>query len=262
MSPSVSTLAHVAELWRFPVKSMHGEQVGALEVLRDGMAHDRRYALVSSGAPAGKPRLASRERAALLRYFASVSANGTEVLTPEGRRFGIHDPALLPWLEQHLPHGNRITLEHDPSAAPYTDVRPVALVSTQTLAALSRGMGQAVDARRFRANLLLTFASEIASELTRATPGGFPEDALAGQTVQIGATCRLRLLERIPRCRVVTLDPDTAEPDPALMKYLDRHHGGRLGMYAAVLTPGPLRVGAAVSLPTETTVSAEADATR
>lgn len=238
-----SPLAHIAELWRYPVKSMRGEQVDAIEVLQDGIAHDRRYAFLSSGAPAGKPRLTSRERAALLQFSARVSANETEIRTPTGGSFAVHDPALLACLEAHLPQGNRITLEHEPDAAPYTDVRPIAIVSTQTLATLSQTFGQAVDPRRFRSNLVLTFTPEAASELTGGNPGSFPEDALAGSIIQIGSTCRLRLLERIPRCRVITLDPDTTEPDPALMKHLDRHHGGRLGIYAAVLAPGMLHTG-------------------
>ncbi len=239
-------LAHIAELWRYPVKSMRGEQVDSLEVLQDGIAHDRRYAFVSSGAPAGKPRLTGRERAALLRYSAYVSGNGTSICTPDGRRFHVLDPALLTHLEQHLPQGHRITLEHEPTAAPYTDVRPIAIVSTQTLAALSRAFGHAVDPRRFRANLVLTFTPDADAELTTGNPDAFPEDALAGRTLQLGATCRLHLLERIPRCRVVTLDPNTTEPDPALMKHLDRHHNGRLGIYAKVVTPGPLNAGGMV----------------
>jgi uncharacterized protein len=246
--PDVPVIAHIAELWRYPVKSMRGEQVDSLEMLPDGIAADRRYAFVSSGAPAGKPRLTSRERAALLRYSAYVSGNETRICTPEGLTFSAHDPALLTHLEQNLPQQHRIALEHEPGAAPYTDVRPISVVSTQALATVSRTLGSPVDPRRFRSNLVLTFTAKATEVLTGGDADQFPENALTGCTLQIGATCRLRLLERIPRCRVVTLDPDTSEPDPTLMKHLDRHHGGRLGIYAAVVTHGPLRVGDPVLL--------------
>ena len=246
MSSPTSPLAHVAELWRYPVKSMAGERVDTLEVLPDGIAHDRRYAFLSSKAPVGKPRLTSRERAALLRYSARVTANGTEVETPAGARFRVGDPALLTYLEQQLPQRSRITLEHETNAAPYTDVRPIAIVSTQTLALLNRGFGQTVDPRRFRANLLLTFTPSAHAALTGGNSGLFPEDALTGRTLQISAACQLRFLERTPRCRIVTLDPHTTEPDPALMKHLDRFHGGRLGIYAAVVAPGTVWLGDAV----------------
>ncbi|GAA3757713.1 MOSC domain-containing protein [Terriglobus aquaticus] len=246
--PDGTAIAHIAELWRYPVKSMRGEQVDSLEVLADGIAGDRRYALVSSGAPVGKPRLTSRERAAMLLYSAHVSGNGAEIRTPGGFTFNADDPALLTNLEQNLPQQNRMTLQQDPGTGPYTDVRPISLVSTQTLAVLNRTFGKSVDPRRFRSNLVLTFTVDASHELTRGNAESFPEDALPGRTLRIGGTCRLRLLERIPRCRVVTLDPETSEPDPTLMKHLDRHHEGRLGIYAAVVTPGPLRVGDPVLL--------------
>ena len=246
MSEAPRRLGQIAELWRYPVKSMGGERTADLEVLPDGIAHDRRYAFRSSGAPVGKPRLTSRERAAMLRYTARAAGDRVEVLTPEGSFFPADAPALLTHLQQHLPQGHHITLEHEPEASPYTDVRPIAVVSTQTLATLRRTLGRDVDPRRFRANLVLRFDEDVAEQLTAAATDAFPEDALAGHTIRIGAACRLRLLERIPRCRVVTLDPETAEADPELMKHLDRRHGGRLGVYAAVVTPGRIRPGDAI----------------
>lgn len=101
------------------------------------------------------------------------------------------------------------------------------------------------DARRFRANIVLRFCDGAAPAETAGLPP-FPEDAFVGHTLQLGRHARLRVTERDPRCRVVTLDPETAEPDPALMKHLDRFHGGRLGVYAVTVAPGPLRVGDAV----------------
>lgn len=243
MTASGEPIAHVAELWRYPVKSMRGEQVNTLEIEPRGIVNDRRFALLSSGAPAGSPMLTSRERAALLQYRAEVIESRTFVTTPAAERFHVADPALLRYIKAHLPQGHRIRLEQDPDKTPYTDVRPIAIASTQTFAALNQSLGRAVNPRRFRANLVLTFAGH---GLEQVGGGSFPEDALAGRQVALGSDCRLRLLERIPRCRVVTLDPDTTEPDPALMKHLDRHYGGRLGVYAAVLTTGTVRQGDSV----------------
>ncbi|MBE7181870.1 MAG: hypothetical protein INR71_11810, partial [Terriglobus roseus] len=79
---------------------MGGERTNALEAVHDGIAQDRRYAFLSSGAPVGKPRLTSREREALLRYSARASGKETDVLTPEGRTYGVDDPALILDLEQ------------------------------------------------------------------------------------------------------------------------------------------------------------------
>ncbi len=228
-------IARIAELWRYPVKSMRGERVEALELLRDGVAHDRRYAIESSGAPRGKPLLTGAERAAMLLYAASVCGGGVRVRMPGGEEFGIGDPALLRSMEASLPQGNGLRVVH--SERPLTDVRPVAVLSRETVGQLGRELGQAVDGRRFRANVVLSFEREDA---------GFAEDALVGRTLRLGAAAMLRVTERDPRCRVVILDPETAVPDAGLMKHLDRRHEGRLGVYAVVAVPGPLRVGDAV----------------
>ena len=230
------TVAHIAALWRYPVKSMHGEQVDALDLIEDGIALDRRYGVESAGAPRGKPMLTGRERAGMLLQRAMVDQGETIVETSDGLRLHIDDPALPTVLEALLQQRNSLRVVS--SERPLTDVRPIAVLSFETIAQLSRELGRPVDLRRFRANIVLSFGPPFA--------GPFPEDALVGRTLQIGETARLRVTERDPRCRIVTLDPITAAPDPTLMKHLDCRHDGRLGIYAATVTPGPLRVGDAV----------------
>jgi uncharacterized protein YcbX len=91
----------------------------------------------------------------------------------------------------------------------------------------------AVDKRRFRANIYL--------ELKAA--GGFAEDQFVGRTLRIGDRVVLAILERDPRCKIITLDPDTAEPNPEVMKRVARAHDGKAGIYAAVLVEGTVRSG-------------------
>ncbi len=257
----MTPIAHIAELWRYPVKSMRGEQVDQLDLLPDGIAHDRRYAFESSAAPRGKPLLSGAERARMLLSNATVRNGLTHVRTPLGQDFAIDDPALLAALE--LTPG---TLHLVRSTKPLTDVRPIALLSTETVAELSRELAHPVDARRFRANIVLDFRRPAAPDKylftlhepvisTEAKRRGetcfppadsdqpFPEEAHVGHTLRLGEAATIAITERIPRCRIVTLDPKTAQPNPALMKHLDRHHSGRIGIYATTLTPGPLRVG-------------------
>lgn len=230
-------VARIAELWRYPVKSMRGEQVDALDLLPDGIAHDRRYAVESSGAPLGKPLLTGRERATMLLQRAMVVDDQVLVELATGTRYDIGDPALLPAFEALLGHGHALSIVR--SEAPLTDCRPIALLSSDTVAQLSAELQRPVDARRFRANIVLSF-----NHVER----GFAEDALVGQTLRLGQTAMLRVTERDPRCRIVTLDPATAEADPTLMKHLDRRHDGRLGIYGTTVAPGPLRVGDPVTV--------------
>ena len=219
-------LARIAQIWRYPVKSMHGEQLSAASLTPHGVADDRLYAFESDGAPPGMLRVTGRERRELLRYHAHVTPAGVQVLTPAGETLPVDSPALLAGLTGFTP--TRLTRK----PVPQTDCRPLSLISLQTVDRLSAELGAEVDPRRFRANLYLDLAA-----------GPFAEDALVGQTLAIGPTAVIRILERDPRCRFITLDPDTTEPDPAIMQLLHRFYGSRAGVYASVLRPGGITTG-------------------
>ena len=224
----------IAQIWRYPVKGMRGGALSATVLDAHGIAGDRRFAFTSSAAPPGAPLLASRERTSMLLYRAAL-APVPSVTAPDGTHFDLPSADLL----QHLQHSvakPSATLGLHQSHKPITDVRPVALISTATLRALSEELGEPLDPQRFRSNLILALDDD--------TP--FAEDALSGRTLRLGATAELRIRERIPRCRIVSLDPLTATPHPTLLRHLARFHEGRTGMYAQVQTPGPLAVGDAV----------------
>ena len=72
-------------------------------------------------------------------------------------------------------------------------------------------MGATVDKRRFRANLYLDLLDQ----------QGFAEDGLVGKRLKIGDKVEIAVLERDPRCKMITLDPDTAEQSQELIR--DRH---------------------------------------
>ena len=199
----------------------------------------------------------------------SGADGGVDVRAPDGQRYPIESPGLAAFLESMSPESmspesmspelrtaesfaavtpnrtigtqrSRFTLTDSP--VPQTDVRPLSLISLQTVARLSAEMGQSLDPRRFRANLILDL------------PGGpgeadFPEDALVGRMLQLGREAVILVQERDPRCRFVTYDPGApmeTEPLFGLMKLLDRKHQGRAGVYATVLQQGPIACGDAV----------------
>jgi len=95
-----------------------------------------------------------------------------------------------------------------------------------------------VDKRRFRANVYLDL---ISSE-------GFAEDEFVGRSVRIGSKVGISVLERDPRCMMITLDPDTGEKAPVLLKKVAQAHSGMAGVYGAVLVEGVLRKGDPVVL--------------
>lgn len=222
----------VAELWRYPVKSMRGERLQTATLDPAGMAGDRRYAVVSTAAPAGKPLLTSRERTRMLLYAPTLDPTPT-VLMPAGDRFPLPSPELLAALQHELAApGATVTLEHSPDK-PLTDVRPLSLISRATLDLLAQQLGPSFHPQRLRNNLIL--------ELNDPTP--FAEEALTGTHLRFGdgpSAPTLQIKERVPRCRIVTLDPATAATDPSLLRYLAQHRQGRAAIYATVLHPGTL----------------------
>lgn len=229
-----SPVATVHELWRYPLKGMRGEQVSALLLDATGAVGDRRFAVQSTGAPPGKPLLSGAERAAMLLWQARIADDATEVVSPTGEAFPVSSPAMLRRMQALLPSGHTLSLVT--SARPLTDVRPLAILGQATIAALAHDFGRAIDPRRFRANLLLSGIPP------------FAEDALVDKRVQVGERAVLHVRERTPRCRIVTLDPDTAEPNPQLMRYLSRTRNGRVGVYATVEQPALLKPGDPVVL--------------
>lgn len=218
-------LGVVAAIVRYPVKSMRGEQLPATELTASGLAFDRLYAFESEAAPPGMLRVAGRERRELLRFAARHTCQGVQVTTPAGDSFSVDDPRLIQSLPGFSP--TRLTCESEPQ----TDCRPVSLIGLQTIRELGKELGMTLDPRRFRANFYLNLAEP------------FAEDQFVGHTIAIGPQVRLRILERDPRCRFITLDPETTEAHPALMKLLHARHQGRAGIYASIDITGTVAVG-------------------
>ncbi len=91
----MTLLGHIAQLWRYPVKSMQGEPCTSVTADLYGIDGDRRFAFESSHAPVGKPLLRSFERAAMLHSHATHSVAGeVQVRTPRGASVPITHPGL------------------------------------------------------------------------------------------------------------------------------------------------------------------------
>ena len=136
----MAVVGHVAALWRYPVKSMAGEELDAVEVSWHGLAGDRRWAFIRAGqVRSGFPWLTIRERPELAHYrprFAEPdrpNASLTRVRTPGGTELDVTDPALA----AELGPGVRV-IKQDRGVF---DTMPLSLLSTQTLAGLGHQVG-------------------------------------------------------------------------------------------------------------------------
>ena len=252
----MTIVGRIDSLWRYPVKSMRGERLAEAFVGFPGLYGDRLYAVRSAAQPAGFPFLTGREQALMLLYrprfrhadkaarpanlaaaeamapgvtplYADPADLAVDVETPSGELLAVDDPALLCRL------GEAASLALLRSERALTDCRPVSLFSLQSARQLTAEVGVPVDERRFGANIY--------ADLAGAT--GFAEDGFVGRRLQLGAKAVVAILERDPRCKMITLDPDTAAASPKILRRVARFHDGKAGVYGAVLVEGMVRPG-------------------
>lgn len=261
----MSIIGTVASVWRYPVKSMRGEELSEAFAGFSGFYGDRLFAFHSSASSKGFPYLTAREQRKMLQYrprfrhpdkaarpvnlaeaetlgpgVNPVSADPADLMvdveTPTGETLAIDDPALIRMLREGVSSSPDLKLLRSERAM--TDCRPVSLISLQFARQLGEGLGAFVDPRRFRANIYLNLDAA----------RGFEEDRFVGRSLRIGSKVVLSILERDPRCAMITLDPDTGESKPELLKKVAQAHNGMAGVYGAVLVEGIMRKGDSVDL--------------
>lgn len=256
----MSVIGEVESVWRYPVKSMRGEEMEEAFMGFAGIYGDRLYAFRSAASPEGFPYLTGREQKEMLRYRprfrhpekAAQPANLAEaesiapgltpvfgepgdlvvdVETPTGEVVALDDPEMIRMLGTGIGEEHVLTLLR--SERSLTDCRPVSMFAIQTAQQLGEELGADLDKRRFRANIYVDLESK----------GGFAEDSYVGRSLRIGTKAVVSILERDPRCKMITLDPDTGESDPKIMKKVAQAHDGMAGVYGAVLVEGTIRPG-------------------
>jgi uncharacterized protein len=230
-------VGRVVGLWRYPVKSMGAEALEAVDVSWFGLAGDRRWAFVRDDVPlSGFPWLTIRERSDMSRFcpsFADPSQpekSATRVRTPSGDVMDISDPKLS---AQLYPSGARLIKQN----RGIFDTFPLSLITTQTIRALGDAVGAELDVQRFRPNLLIEAAED--------TP--YSEDDWVGHVLKIGGF-RMRVDKRDGRCVVITVDPETGERSPAILKTVVRDREGCLGVYGTTVEPGSVATGDDVTI--------------
>jgi uncharacterized protein YcbX len=119
------------------------------------------------------------------------------------------------------------------------DDATISIISTVTIARVSRESGVAVDSRRFRANIVVECDEGEA----------FLEERWIGGTLVFGDDGpAVRVTMRDARCAMLNLDPKTAEPDPRVLRTVVRLNENNAGVYGTVLQTGKISVGDKASL--------------
>ncbi|MEV4348441.1 MOSC N-terminal beta barrel domain-containing protein [Actinoplanes sp. NPDC049596] len=229
----------VAEIRRYPVKSMLGEVLPAAGIGPRGLDGDRLWAVRDPDGKfgSGKNTRRFRRMEGLFRFRAYAATPAPLVELPDGRRFPADDPAGHQALSTLL--GRDVTL------TPETDIKhhdegPVSLLTTAALRTLSSwtatsteatppGSGGPAEALRFRANLLIDADSL--------------QDDWPGRDLRVGPTTVLRVIRPLTRCVMIDMAQESAPARNDLLKTLATHHNLTLGVVASVVTPGPVALG-------------------
>lgn len=211
----------VAEIWRYPVKSMAGERVDATILDENGVAGDRALQVYDAHGRI----LTARTKPRLLMYHATMSAEGSPVV--DGRPWDSREVAA----DVIAAAGKGARLFPGGANARF-DVLPLLVATDGAIAALGR------DRRRLRPNLVI---------------GGVPglaERDWAGRTLVCGAAGQVLvgIQDLRQRCVMTTWDPDTLEQDVSVLRRIYEEFGGAIALNARVLRGGTLAVGDTVRL--------------
>jgi len=236
MSNSIAT---IAELFLYPIKSMAGVAVEEAHVGLDGLLGDRNYSFVRADQAARNsfPWMTARESARMLLYkpeFAQAptpdhAESAVKVRTPEGQVHDADDASFCEELARKMGHPLFLLK----SGRGIFDCQHVSLFSLATVRTLAAEASCAIDRRQFRANLYIEPASGKA----------FEEETWTKSLLQIGSEAIIGVTQRDSRCMMVNLDPESGQQNPKVLKTVAQGHQGQVGIYANVVRPGVIRVG-------------------
>lgn len=266
-------LGSLVSLWRYPVKSMMGEELNAADVTDRGLLGDRVYALrdpsngkvVSAKNPRKWPNLfdfraafAESPRVGEKMPPVRVTLPNGGIVSSEQREFNnVLTNALgrevtfataapeAASLEEYWPdieglaHRETVTDEAMPVGT-FFDFAVVHVLTTATIDRLRELYPQGrFEVRRFRPNIVVQPASD---------GKDFVENAWVGHSLLIGDEVRLNVVGPCPRCVMTTLPQGDLPRDPGILRTAAQNNQVNVGVYAAVLRGGTIRRGDSVRL--------------
>jgi uncharacterized protein len=257
----------LASLFRYPVKSMMGEELNAARLTPRGLFGDRVYALcdaetkmvVSAKNPRKWPNLFSYRASFVSPPEVESSLPPVRVTLPDGRfaisSSGDFAPTLSSTLgravslltsapqgaqlEEYWPDmdglANRdVVTDEAMPAGTFFDLATLHILTTSTLDRL-RELYPAgrFEPRRFRPNLIVNTTGQ----------EGFVENSWIGKTLAIGPEVKIEVTGPCPRCVMTTLAQGDLPKDPGILKTAAQSNEVRVGIYASVVQPGTIRIG-------------------
>ena len=204
---------------------MAGERLESCTVTPGGLEGDRRWAFIDRSPNRDGKWFNIKQHAPLMTYRARLVDGELDLVAPDGSSVGLDD-RLVRRFEAEA--SKPIELRELPGEN--FDAAHVLIVNLASVDAFAREVGMALDHRRFRANLYVD--------------GLAPEEELGwlGGVIRAG-DAELEVVDRCERCKVITMDPDTTDATPEILRALVERHDERMGMYCRVVKPGRVAVG-------------------
>jgi uncharacterized protein len=224
----------VAELWRYPVKSMLGEQCGQVVMEDRGIAGDRLYAVRDGEGKFGSGKNTRRFRRidGLPGFRARYDGIIPVVTFPGGHQVRGDDPQADEHLQRALRRAD-VGLAREAGISHF-DQAPLHLITDASLSWLAAAVPDVqVDARRVRPNLVLRtgqFAALI-------------EDAWVGRTARIGHSAMVEFTHLTERCVMINNAQDGLAHSSQVLRAVAEENDLMLGIYAKVIRPGTVRLG-------------------
>ncbi|HEY7040309.1 MAG TPA: MOSC N-terminal beta barrel domain-containing protein [Methylomirabilota bacterium] len=209
---------HIAELWRYPVKSMAGERLESVQVGPDGFLGDR---VVHVSGPGGRI-ISARTHPRLLGLRASLGPDGEPRV--DGR----------PWSAPEIQSAVQAAAGQHAHLVRYEglerfDVLPLLIGTDGAFAALG------VDHRRLRPNIVVGGVD------------GLAEREWPGRRLRVGPVI-VEVAKLRARCVMTTFDPDTLEQDVSVLRRIASRFGGTMALDCGVVSGGRIAVGDPVEL--------------
>jgi MOSC domain-containing protein len=262
-----ASLGALASVHRYPVKSMMGEALNAVEITPRGLFGDRAYALcdtetgkvVSAKNPRKWPNMFNCHAAYTSPPAAGAMLPAVRVMLPDGG-YAVSSSAdfaptlsatlgrpvaLLaaapqnPQLEEYWPdregmaNADVVTDENMPEGT-FFDLAILHVLTTSTLDRLRElNPRSRFEPRRFRPNLIIDTSGQ----------EGFVENGWIDKVIAIGPEVRIRVTGACPRCVMTTLPQGDLPKDPQVLKTAAQNNDGHVGAYASVVQGGTIHVG-------------------
>jgi len=223
----------LAQIWRFPVKALAGEQLATASVDGRGLVGDRWFAIHTEDGrlACGKDGRRFRQHDEVFDFAAQTEGDGV-VVRGRGGTWSAGDPELDRVLSEAT--GARLSIQAE-GEAPHHDAMPVSIIGTASLDWCARELGVDAIPNRLRVNLVVE------------TEEPFIEETWLGSRIAVGGVV-LDVVRRNTRCRVIDLDQNGAGSTTRWLKPLGQYREAKIAVYAVVAQPGQFSRGANVTV--------------